>query len=258
MRGSSPGVQDKLKGTVIRAGFGMFVRAPITIASLAVTGAYSTTPILAQEGFSQSTAMTVTNNNYVSPAATLGNPFPNGISPADGIGAVGSGDLQRSDDQLHQSGDEESVLLCGGTLSIQRELGKNTLLEVAYIANHSVHIPVTVTQVNGIPRQFLSTLPIRDAAVNTALTATVTNPFVDLLPNSSNLNGSTTALANLLPRFPQFPVGDGSGGWSMDRRAAFWNSSRTRAAHTTGASMCAWNGGSRKVCPPSRIMDGRG
>ena len=69
---------DKLKGTVIRAGFGMFV-APITIASLAVTGAYSTNPILAQEGFSQSTAMTVTNNNFVSPAATLANPFPNGI-----------------------------------------------------------------------------------------------------------------------------------------------------------------------------------
>ena len=46
---------DALKGTVIRGGFGMFV-APVTIASLAVTGAYSTTPILAQEGFSQTTA----------------------------------------------------------------------------------------------------------------------------------------------------------------------------------------------------------
>ena len=35
-----------------------------------------------------------------------------------------------------------------------------------------------------------------------------------MLPNSSSLNGATTSLVNLLPRFPQFPVGDGSGGWS--------------------------------------------
>jgi hypothetical protein len=202
---------DKLKGTVIRAGFGMFV-APITIASLAVTGAYSTTPILAQEGFSQSTAMTVTNNNYVSPAATLGNPFPNGVLPPTGS-SLG---LATFNGQTisYINPEMKNPYSLRWDLSIQRELGKNTLLEVAYIGNHSVHIPVTVTQVNGIPRQFLSTLPTRDATVNSALTGTVTNPFVGLLPNSSNLNGSTTALANLLPRFPEFPVGDASGGWS--------------------------------------------
>jgi Carboxypeptidase regulatory-like domain len=202
---------DKLRGTVIRAGFGMFV-APVTIASLAVTGAYSTNPILAQEGFSQSTAMTVTNNNYVSPAATLSNPFPTGIlQPTGSALALATFNGQTINFLNPQMKNPYSLRW---DLSIQHTFGKNTLLEVAYIGNHSVHLPVTVTQLNGIPRQYLSTLPVRDAAVNTSLTSTVANPFVGLLPNSSNLNGATTALLNLLPRYPQFPVGDSSGGWS--------------------------------------------
>ena len=44
-------------------------------------------------------------------------------------------------------------------LGIQHTLGKNTVIEVAYIGNHSVHTPITVTQINGIPRQYLSTFP---------------------------------------------------------------------------------------------------
>src|SRR6185437_6834711 len=43
--------------TVVRAGFGMFV-SPISMASLSVAGTYSTNPIIAQEGFSQSTTLT--------------------------------------------------------------------------------------------------------------------------------------------------------------------------------------------------------
>jgi hypothetical protein len=202
---------DKLHGTVIRAGFGMFV-APVTISSLAVTGAYSTNPILAQEGFSQSTAMTVTNNSFVSPAATLNNPCPNGILAPTGS-ALGLATFNGQTINFLNP-EMKNPYSLRWDLSIQHTFGKNTLLEVAYIGNHSVHIPVTVTQLNGIPRQYLSTLPVRDAAVNTELTATVTNPLVGLLPNSSSLNGSTTTLVNLLPRYPQFPVGDASSGWS--------------------------------------------
>ncbi len=38
------------------------------------------------------------------------------------------------------------------------------MLEVLYIGNHSLHLPVAVTQLNGIPRQYLSTLAVRDPA----------------------------------------------------------------------------------------------
>lgn len=202
---------DRLRGTVIRGGFGMFV-APVTIASLAVTGAYSTTPILAQEGFSQSTSMTVTNNNYVSPVATLANPFPNGVlqptGSSLGLATFNGQNISYINPQM------KNPYSMRWDLGIQHTLGKNTLIEVAYIGNHSVHTPITVTQINGIPRQYLSTLPTRDAATNSLLTGTVANPFAGLLPNSSSLNGSTTALVNLLAPYPEFPVGDSSGGWS--------------------------------------------
>ena len=47
---------------------------------------------------------------------------------------------------------------------IQQNLTPNTMLEVAYIGNHGVHLPVNVTQLNGIGRQYMSTLPVRDAS----------------------------------------------------------------------------------------------
>ncbi|HLK69131.1 MAG TPA: TonB-dependent receptor [Bryobacteraceae bacterium] len=197
--------------TVFRAGFGMFVN-PLTIASLSATGAYSTNPIQTQEGFSQSTQFVATNNNFINIANTLSNPFPTqfvqpGGSSA-GLATFNGQTISFLDPKMQ---DPYSLRW---NFDIQHTLGNNTLLEVAYIGNHAVHLPITVTQLNGIPRQYLSTLPVRDAALNTSLTATVTNPFAGLLPNASNLNGSTVALSQLLAPYPQYPVGYGSGAWS--------------------------------------------
>ncbi|HKE24740.1 MAG TPA: carboxypeptidase-like regulatory domain-containing protein [Bryobacteraceae bacterium] len=202
---------EKLHNTVIRGGFGMFV-SPVTIASMAFTGAYSTNPILAQEGYSQTTQMTVTNNNYVSPVATLANPYPNGLVAPAGSAAGLATFLGQTVNFLNP--EMKNPYSLRWNLDIQHTFGKDTLLEVAYIGNHSVHLPITVTQLNGIPRQYLSTSPVRDTATNSTLTGTVANPFQGLLPNSSNQNGATTALANLLSPYPAFPVGDSSSGWT--------------------------------------------
>jgi hypothetical protein len=189
----------------------MFV-APITIASLAVTGAYSTNPILAQEGFSQTTQMVVTNNSYLTPAATLSNPFPNGLVQPTGS-SLGLATYNGQTVNFLNP-EMKNPYSLRWNLGIQHAFGKNTVVDVTYIGNHAVHSPITVTQLNGIPRQYLSTLPVRDAAVNTTLSATVPNPFQGLLPNSTTMNGATTALVNLLSPFPQFPVGDSASGWS--------------------------------------------
>jgi len=61
--------------------------------------------------------------------------------------------------------------------------------------------------INTIPRQFLSTSPVRDNSVVNLLSGSVTNPFRGLLPNSTALNGTTVPLSQLLAPFPQFPVG---------------------------------------------------
>ena len=87
------------------------------------------------------------------------------------------------------------------------------VLEAVYIGNHSVHTPINLTQLNGIPRQYLSTLPVRDTALNTAMSASVANPFSGLV-TSGTPAGTTTTVAQLLSKYPEFPLGYTSGGFS--------------------------------------------
>jgi hypothetical protein len=203
---------DKLHGkTVIRAGFGMF-SSPSTIAYLAQNGNYSSNPQINQEGFSQETTMTVTSNNYLYPGpATLSNPFPNGLlAPAgssQGLKTFLGQELTFLDPQMK---DPYSLRW---NLGIQHTLSANTMLEVLYIGNHAVHIPIQFTQLNGIPRQFLSTLPVRDSALISALGASIANPFNGLVPGGTP-SGATTNVSQILARYPEFPLGYTNGGFS--------------------------------------------
>jgi hypothetical protein len=203
---------DRFHGkTVIRAGFGMF-SSPSTIAYLAQNGNYSSNPQINQEGFSQETTMTVTSNNYLSPGpATLSNPFPNGlITPAgnsQGLKTFLGQELTFLDPMMK---DPYSLRWNFG---FQHTLSPNTLLEVLYIGNHAVHIPMQFTQLNGIPRQYLSTLPVRDSTLVSALGASATNPFNGLVTTGTP-TGATTNVAQLLSFYPEFPIGYTNGGFS--------------------------------------------
>jgi hypothetical protein len=201
---------DRFHGkTVIRSGFGVF-EAPIAVSYVGPDGKYSTSPRtpLGQEGFSQSTPFTATNNNYLTPAATLSNPFPGGFLQPAGSSAG----LLTYAGQTAQflNPNMQNAYSMRWQFDIQQTLTNNTMLEVAYIGNHALHLPVNVTQLNGIPRQYLSTYAARDGNTN-YLTSSVANPFSGL---QTSQNGSTTTPAQLLARFPQFPVGDSAGGWS--------------------------------------------
>src|SRR5262249_30131555 len=85
-------------------------------------------------------------------------------------------------------------------------------VEAAYIGNHAVHLPVTYTQINGLPRQYLSQSLLRDQTAITALTATTPNPFQGL--QTSIASSSTISVAQLLSRYPQFATGATSPGSS--------------------------------------------
>jgi hypothetical protein len=190
--------------TSIRAGFAMFVQ-PVMLTQLDVTGKYSTNPILQQYGFSQTTQL-VQPSNFLSPAATLSNPFPSGIKQpvgsAAGLGTFAGQTIQFMDPQAN---DPSSVRW---NLDVQHSFTANTMLEVAYVGSHSYHLPMFVTQLNGIPQQYLSTLPVRDQTVISTLTASVANPFAGL---ATSQNTSSASVAQLLSHYPQFPVGTGSG-----------------------------------------------
>ena len=192
--------------TVVRGGFGMFT-APATIASLATTGAYSSNPLVDQEGFSQTTTVNVPSNN-LSPTATLSNPFPTGILQPVGSTQGLSTFLGQTVSFLNP--DMKDPYSIRWNLGIQHEFSKDLLVEVVYMGNHAVHLPIAYTQLNVIPRQFLSTLPTRDQAVINSLTGTVPNPFAGLEPGTS-LTNATTSVQQLLAVYPQFPVGSGSG-----------------------------------------------
>jgi hypothetical protein len=184
----------------------MFV-APVTVASLATTGAYSSNPLVNQEGFSQTTSMVVPSN-FLSPSSTLSNPFPTGILQPVGSSQGLATFLGQNISFLNP--DIKNPYSVRWNFGVQQSLTKSTLLEVEYMGNHSVHLPIAFTQLNVIPRQFLSTVPVRDQATINALTATVPNPLAGLEPGTS-LNSSTTTVEQLLARFPEFPVGEGSG-----------------------------------------------
>jgi carboxypeptidase family protein len=194
--------------TVFRGGFGMFV-APVSIAQMDINGKFSTNPNINQQGFSQSTALNATNDNYLTPSATLSNPYPAGFLPPTGsslglLTFAGQG-------ITFMNPEAKNPYSLRWNFGIQQSFGSNMMLEVVYIANHSVHLPIDYTQLNGIPRQFLSTLGTRDPN-QTYLASTVANPFFGL-QTSVGANANTTP-AQLLARFPQFPVGDSAGGWS--------------------------------------------
>ncbi|HWB82591.1 MAG TPA: TonB-dependent receptor [Bryobacteraceae bacterium] len=181
--------------TVLRGGFGIFV-VPNGIVNIN------------QQGFSQTTQLTATNDNYITPAATLSNPFPNGILQPVGSGNGAGTFLGQGISFFNpQAVNPYSIRW---NFSVQRQLPGAFVLEVAYIGNHAVHLQTGAIQLDSIPRQFLSTSPTRDTATINLLSGSVTNPFKGLLPNSTSLNGSTVPLSQLLVPFPQYPAGSGS------------------------------------------------
>jgi len=173
--------------TVIRSGFGLFYYNYGTVGPQ-------------QPGFSASTSYVATNNSYLTPATTLSNPFPSGITQP-------VGNSLGINTYLGQSITFNNPLLQNQygvrwNFDVQQQLSTNTTLEVAYIGNHAMHL-TTSFNYDGLPAQYLSTLPYRDTATINALSAVVTNPFAGLLPGQS-LNGTTTSVSSLLTRFPEF------------------------------------------------------
>jgi hypothetical protein len=171
--------------TVVRGGFGIF---------------YSTigTDGVQQTGFNAITQYVATNDGYLTPAATLSNPFPNGFrlqSAVQGINTFQGQSITFTNPNI------KSPYTMRGTLSVQHQLQGKVLLEVAYIASRSVHLREN-ENLNYIPAQYLSTSPVRDQAVINSLSANVANPFQGLLPGTT-LNGSTITVAQLVTPYPQ-------------------------------------------------------
>jgi hypothetical protein len=153
-----------------------------------------------QTGYSQTTNMTASPDNGLTYTASTANPFPSGLLPV----------LGSSQGLLTYAGNSISAfpskLLRPYTqrwqLSIQRQIGKQAMVEVAYVGNRGTDLFLSRNYVV-TPRQYLSTSPVRDPAVINMLSAAVPNPFYPLLPGTS-LSGTTTTVGQLLKAYPEF------------------------------------------------------
>jgi hypothetical protein len=190
--------------TVIRGGFGIFVQ-PGTVSQLnGVTGVVSSGAYVNQQGYSQSTTFVAANNSSFQTPVTnpLSNPFPNGFLQPAGSSAGASTFLGQGITFLapvqHDPYSER------WDIGIQQAVTPSTMLEVLYVGNHGVHLPVNTQNLNAVKTQYLTTNPYRDQDMATAYAKTVANPFVGKLPNSSGCNSSTTTFSNLLVPYPQF------------------------------------------------------
>ncbi len=180
----------KLMGTktVFRGGAGVFYQT------------FGTSIGVQQPGFSQRTQLVATNDNYLTSAASFANPFPTGISqPA---GTVNGVNTFLGQNVTYVPGALDQPYTIRWNFNVQRELGKNLLLELGYMGSHAAALPVG-RDMNFVPNQYLSTSATRDQASIDRLSAVTANPFRNLLPGTG-LNGSTVTTDQLLRHYPQF------------------------------------------------------
>ena len=191
--------------TVVRGGFGIFVQ-PETLGTLNSQGVNSSNALSNQQGFSASTTYTAaTSSNFLTPANNLSNPFPAGfVQPANGSTGASTFLGQSISFLAANQHDPYSERY---NLGVQHQLSNNTLLEVLYVGNHSLHLPIATQNLNATQLQYLSTSPYRDQNRATAYGTSIANPFAGLLPNGGTANASTTTLGALTVPFPQFGSG---------------------------------------------------
>jgi len=176
--------------TVVRGGAGVFFFP------------YGTTGVN-QIGFSQTTSLVASADGFLTPSATLSNPFPGGIERPTGSSQGLATYLGKSVSFFAPH--PKNPYSIRWALNLQRELRGQVLLEAGYVGNHAVHLGVD-RQLNFVPANYLSASPIRDQGVIDFLSAQVSNPLAGLMPGTS-LNGSVVGRQQLLLPFPHFPSG---------------------------------------------------
>lgn len=177
--------------TVIRTGYGIF---------------YDVLGVDRQDvnqgGFNQPTNLIPSNNNGQTYVATLRNPFPNGIDAASGA----SGGLNTFVGRAVSFFNEKPLNPYNQrwSFSVQRQLPAGIVVDTAYVGNRAAKLAVT-RELNPVPREYQSTLAVRDQPVIDFLSRQVPNPFAGLAPFAgTGLANQTVPVSQLLRPYPHF------------------------------------------------------
>ncbi len=176
--------------TVLRGGWAIY-----TVPALFDNGIH-------QAGFSQATNIVPSPDTGVTIRATLDNPFPDGVGDPPGNSLGVNTFLGRTIGRFNDDLDFKNPQAMRLALTVQRELPGQWVVEGGYVGNRSYDLQTDFNR-NPVPREYLTSSPVRDQANVDFLSANVTNPFRGLLPGEG-LNNNTTSRAQLLRPFPQF------------------------------------------------------
>ncbi|MBL8176047.1 MAG: TonB-dependent receptor [Bryobacterales bacterium] len=155
-----------------------------------------------QGGFNQPTNIIPTQDNGITYIATLSNPFPNGIEDATGSAGglrtfLGRGVSFFAEKPLNP-------YMQRWSLSVQRQLPGRIVADISYVGNRGTKLGLD-RALNPIPRQYLSTSPVRDQATIDFLSRQVANPFFGMPEfNGTGLANQRVGVAQLLRPFPHF------------------------------------------------------
>lgn len=184
---------------VLRGGYGIFfglLGADYTDAS--------------QPGFNQRTNLVASLDNGQTYIASISNPFPNGLERPRGAAGGLRTHLGRAPGFF--SSDGRRPYIQRWSYTIQFEPMARSVLEVGYIGSRGTWLRAS-TAMNPIPRQYLSTLPVRDQSTIDFLSTNVRNPFrgISGFEGTAFYAGANTTRAQLLLPYPHFTSGLGTG-----------------------------------------------
>jgi hypothetical protein len=179
------------RNTVLRTGYGIYFGAL----------GYRRTDVT-QNGFERTTNVIPTKDTGLSFFGTLSNPFPDGILPPTGSSLGPMTDVGNAISPFNPN--PVADYNQRWQMSIQRQFGRSSMLEVAYVGNRSTKTEID-RDLNVVGNQNLSRSPFYDATVVNYLSANVPNPFRNIPGIAGTLGtGSTITRETLLKPFPQF------------------------------------------------------
>lgn len=172
--------------TVVRGGYGIFY-GPSYRAAAGTVG---------NEGFSSTTTYEGSPNG-LTPSVYLRNPFPNGLNPISGSSQgllTGIG----SSFEAPETGDNAVPYTEDWNIDVQRELPLDTVLSVAYVGSHGVHL-----NKSGENNWNANQLNQAALSLGSQLQESVPNPFYGIIKTGPE-SGTTIARSYLEAPFPQF------------------------------------------------------
>jgi hypothetical protein len=145
-------------------------------------------------GYSQSTPIITSIDNNFTPAASLDNPYPNGLLQPVGNTAGGSAGIGQSI-SVYDRSTRSGGYVQQFSLDMQRQLKGNVVVSAGFIGSRGIHLVQDGRNLNQLDPQYLS--------LGSALNANVANPMYGK-GGVLNVGNPTISRSQLLLPFPQF------------------------------------------------------